>query len=351
MINNRLDDIIKCEIDISNPSVANLSVDEFILVVVPAPAEGEEYIEMGEIVSAKDLLKVGFARTDVAYKVANVAFEQKPSPRKIFYAVRKSDESVEEVMAKVAAKYEFYGIYFAKEAIKATEGDTEYFAIANYAEDNEKIFGFEIDNMDAVSLDVFEGGFFRTFAAKGNEPIALAMMAKCFGYDSGSETWAMQELTGIEADSLTDAQKATLDAKNVSTFLRYADSNIVIGGKVLAGEWIDVIRFRDWLKKKIQLTVFNVFKANIKVPYNDNGISLIEGAINKVLSEGQTRGGITTNKYDEDGNVTYAYTVTVPEAGALDEAVRKSRTLSGVTYTAQLSGAIHMVEIHGYLTF
>ncbi len=176
-------------------------------------------------------------------------------------------------------------------------------------------------------------------------------MAKCFGYDPGTETWAMKELATIIPSALDTAQKIELEEKYISRFLRYGGCNVTIGGAMLAGEWIDVIRFRDWLKNEMQIRVFNAIKVNRKVPFTDAGITMIEGQMIAALEKGQELGGINDTEYDEDGKELPGYTVTVPRASDLTEAERKSRRLTGCKYTARLSGAIHAVEIEGFLTF
>ena len=176
-------------------------------------------------------------------------------------------------------------------------------------------------------------------------------MAKCFGYDPGTETWNMKELATIVPSALSTDEKKSLEESNINSFRRYAGSNITFGGKMLSGEWIDVIRFRDWLKAEMQTNVFNALKTNRKVPFTDGGIGLIEGQMEATLSKGQTVGGIAPTEYDSDDNEIPGYTVTVPLASDLTEAERKSRKLTGCRYTARLAGAIHIVEIHGNLTF
>lgn len=186
---------------------------------------------------------------------------------------------------------------------------------------------------------------------KANRYAALAWMSKCFGYDPGTETWAMKELATVMPSALDTAQKKELEANNTGRFLRYGGCNITIGGNMLAGEWIDVIRFRDWIKNEMQIRVFNVIKVNRKVPFTDAGIAMIEGQMIATLKKGQQVGGIADTEYDDEGNAAPGYTVTVPRALSLTEAERKSRKLTGCKYTARLAGAIHAVEIEGFLTF
>ena len=120
---------------------------------------------------------------------------------------------------------------------------------------------------------------------------------------------------------------------------------------MLSGEWIDVIRFRDWLKNELQIRVFNALKANRKVPFTDAGIRLIEGTMDATLKYGQDIGGIVPTEYDADNNPIYGYTVTVPRASDFTEAERKARKLTGCKWSARLEGAIHAVDIGGNLTF
>lgn len=151
--------------------------------------------------------------------------------------------------------------------------------------------------------------------------------------------------------ALDTAQKKELEENNTGRFLRYGGCNITIGGNMLSGEWIDVIRFRDWIKNEMQIRVFNVIKVNRKVPFTDAGIGMIEGQMIATLKKGQEVGGIADTEYDDDGNPTPGFTVTVPRALSFTEAERKSRKLTGCKYTARLAGAIHAVEIYGFLTF
>ena len=361
MINNPLDDIITLNIDISNPE-ADIDWSDKILVIVPAPTTGTTTLTKATSISkAKELLEYGFAEDDVAYLAVKNAFEQSPCCSNLYVYVRQSKdsstESIKTALETAATQCQFYGIHITSYA--SVTADCK--AAADYAEENEKLFGFEYSDYSSFPLKSTD--YYRTFAVYSGEPdesdgetsdngyAALALMSTCFSYDSGSETWAYKKLEGITPSYISQTEKKGLDEKNVTSFLRYAGTNVTIGGKVLSGEWIDVIRFRDWLKSSMQRAIFNTLRKMPKVPFNDNGIALIYAAMNSVLAEGQTVGGITTDEYDDDGNVVRAYEITVPKASDLTEAQRKSRNLTGCTWTAKLAGAIHLVSIKGSLTF
>ena len=363
MKNNSLNDIINCNVDISSPGSNDQTFDTILLVVPGPEASGEKTMEKVTAISkADELLDYGFTTEDAAYVAATVAFSQKPSPSKFLVCIRTSTdgeyESITDTLNRANAEAEFYGVHLTM--FKDADDITSAMA---WTEANEMLIGFEYDDYETLPITNFE--YYRSFCMfsgnavgydadaqpEENDYATLAWMAKCFGYAPGSETWNLKELEKVVPSSLTSEQKKELGAKNINTFLRYAGCNCTIGGYVLAGEWIDVIRFRDWLKAEIQTRVFEAIKTNKKVPFTDNGIGLIEGAMEGTLKEGQDIGGIAPTEYDSDDNEIPGFTVTVPKASELTEEERKSRKLTGCRWSARLAGAIHIVEINGNLTF
>lgn len=369
MTNNKLGDIIKSEINISNPVVSEASFNKVLLVVpVPKtkPKPNQEMKVTTAISSQNDLLAYGFVAEDIAYKAAAVAFSQKPRPSEILVCVRKNTassgsavyENLNETLKRASGEKDFYGFH-----ITSFKDAADVKAAVTWAEENGKLYGFEYAEIGSCpvtnfnfyrSFGIFSGladGFTAEEQPEENAYAALALMAKCFGYKAGTETWHLKELSMVVPTVLSQEQKNALEEKNINRFLRYANTNCTIGGKVLAGEWIDVIRFRDWLEANIQTKCFNALKANPKLPFKDAGIGLIEGAINSALSESQDIGGIAPTEFDKDGNEVPGYVISVPRALDFSEADRKSRKLNHLTYTARLAGAIHLVEVEGSLTF
>ncbi len=368
--NNPLDDIVKCNIEISSPASSDATFDSILLVVKgPSGAEGDakEMEKVTAISNADELLDYGFSTKDGAYVAATVAFSQNPSPAELYICIRKASsgegavdgyESITDTLIRAGKEAGFYGVHLTD-----FKDPVDVRAAVSWVEANEKMFGFEYGGISACPVDNFS--FYRSFGmysgkadgyVDGEQPTenryaALAWMAKCFGYDPGTETWHLKELATVVPSALSTDEKEQLEKDHINRFLRYGGCNCTIGGTMLSGEWIDVIRFRDWLKAEMQIRVFNVMKVNRKVPFTDSGIGLIEGAIESVLKEGQDIGGIAQTEYNTDDEKIPGYQVTVPRASDLTEAQRKSRKLTGCRYTARLAGAIHAVEIEGFLTF
>lgn len=364
MKNNPLDDIIKCDVEISSPGSSDETFDTILLVVAGPTGKGTAVSGTTAISKADDLLDYGFTADSAAYVAATVAFSQSPAPDELYFVVRTKDtekdtyEDIATTLARANSEVSFYGVHLTD-----FRDSKDIEAAKTWVEANEKVFGFEYTDIDSCPVKNFS--YYRTFGifsglADGygtdeqpaeNEYAALAWMAKCFGYDPGTETWNLKELSTIVPSKLSSDQKKSLEEKNINRFLRYAGCNCAIGGSMLSGEWIDVIRFRDWLKNELQIRVFNTLKVNRKVPFTDGGIGLIEGVMNATLKDGQDIGGIAPTEYDDNDNPIYGYSVTVPKASDLTEAERKSRKLTNCKWTARLAGAIHAVEISGNLTF
>lgn len=377
VIRNNLDEIVNVDIEISTPASSDESFSN-MLFVVTAP-DGTETETIGtsviSISEPGDLSDYGFSSTHQAYIMATVAFSQSPEPDIIYVAVRQQQtdnggspaedsngnpvyEAMADCLNRAKEAGGWYGIALAKEFLNAADLE----ATIRWTESNKKLFGFTF--VDST-LPVTTTNFFRSFAVYGggvpdktttpdeNYYIHVAMMAKCFGYDPGSETWALKALAAVNPCKLTSTMKTYCDTNNITYFTTYAKKNITssMGGKVLGNEWIDTIRFRDWLKNDMQERVFNLLVLNQKVPYTDDGITAVEGKMEESLKAGQDVGGIAPTEYDDDDNEIPGYTITVPNSLDLTDAQKASRKLEGCKFKAKLAGAIQAVEINGNLVY
>lgn len=247
--------------------------------------------------------------------------------------------------------------------VLTSRAQADILAAADWTESVRKLFGTATAEAGAYNPEsttdtgylLYNGNYFRTFwffhkDAATDFPEAAAM-ARCFAILPGGESWANKKLAGIIADPLTETQYIAITSKNGNTFERFRNVSITQNGKVAAGEWIDVIRFRDWLQEEITVNVFNALVNSNKIPYTDEGIAIIEAQIRQALELGTRRGGIAPIEYDEDGNENYGYTISVPLSSNISANQKATRVLQDVSFTARLAGAIHIVEITGSLTY
>jgi len=236
-------------------------------------------------------------------------------------------------------------------------------AAADWTEAQRKILGTAIAEEGAKDASVatdtgsllMAGNYYRTHwwyhedAATDYPEVAIT--SRCFAIDPGGETWANKKLSGVTTDTLTETEYNAITAKNGNTFEKFRNITITQNGKTAAGEWIDVIRFRDWLQEEITTNIFNQLVNKDKIPYTDKGIAIIEAQIKAALKLGTTRGGVAPTEYDEDGNENPGYVVTVPLAYDISSTNKANRLLEDVSFTARLAGAIHVVDVTGSLTY
>lgn len=230
-------------------------------------------------------------------------------------------------------------------------------AIATWVEANEKLFvcascdGHIITSVLAGATDIAAAcqtsAYARTAVIYHPAPddfADAAWLGKCLPLTPGSETWKFKTLAGVAATSLTTTHFTNAKNKAANVYQTIAGVNITDGtpgGTVAAGEFIDVVRFRDWLRARIAERVYGLLVRKDKVPYTDSGIGMVKTEVQGALLEGVDNGGLASDP---------APTVTVPRAADCSANDKSLRKLTDVEFTGTLAGAIHNLEIAGTLT-
>lgn len=346
-----IDKIVQCDIAISEAVAIDGGYDT-ILIIGPLPKTpgGRLTPDVAGYTSTQDLKEAGFDTEDPVYIAASKAFSQTPKPTMVMVAVQKlSSGSTEKVDVTLDRAMGVSGWYCVCPAgIK----EDFYQSIADWVEANEKLCVCETTGISASPVT---DGMMRTaviHAAAENDCINVAFAAKFLSYDPGSEQWSFKTLNAISAQNLSSSDTTKLEERNISYYIRIGSMAMVQGGKVSGGEWIDTIRFRDWLKTTIQQKVLNLIVSVPKIPYTDPGIGLVYNAVKDALEAGVAAGGIAAPSASEDNSsLVPAYTIEVPRAADLDASERKSRRLPSVKWSAQLAGAIIAVKISGVLNY
>lgn len=155
---------------------------------------------------------------------------------------------------------------------------------------------------------------------------------------AGSNIWEQKTIVGLTVDTLTPDEISYIHGKNGATYENVGSVDVVIGGKCADGGWIDESIFVDWLKSRIQESVWSLLVNTRKIGYTSAGAAAIEGSMRSVMAEGIQVGGLADDP---------APVVTVPNVLNLSSAQRATRTLPDVTFTARLAGAIRATTISG----
>lgn len=367
-----LDNIVKCDISIESPVEDGTSFSRIMLVGNRPLTGGKDLKAVDKYASLSEVVDAGWQEDSDIYKAVRAAFTQEPKTEFIYIAVReeamnpdaggsgmegeedktaeavgdiKNLEKYADTVKRMIGMAGWYGLIL----VGAEKSD--YDEVANLIESAEKLFMFSTDKKESP---LSRSDYLRSIAfySESQEEFGhVAWMARCFSFTPGSESWAYKTLAGITPSSLTSREMRSLDEININYYITCASKNISKNGKAVGGEWIDVIRFRDWLKNQMQIKIFELFVKNPKIPFLDSGITLVENQMHEVLKSGQTVGGIADTEFDDNDEPVYGYRVTVPRAASLSSTQRKKRILPGCKFTARLAGAIHVAELQGSLIF
>jgi hypothetical protein len=243
----------------------------------------------------------------------------------------------------------WYGLAIAPESRVYVE------AAAAYAQTNKKYFQAKTADWNAADATVTSGdlgtelvGLSYTYTAPifhnyiaGTEWIDAALLGSTLSYEPGSATQFGKTLRGITADKLTAGQIAGLKAKRISRYMSQGGLAIVYEGRTPSKRFIDVTRFVDWQAITLQLAVFDVLTKSPKAPYEESGMTQIEGAMRTALTQGQTVGGLA-----KDTDIS----ITIPPVTSQTTADRAERQVKNIKWSARLAGALHGVKISGTLS-
>ena len=175
------------------------------------------------------------------------------------------------------------------------------------------------------------------------DPLAIAaLVGEAAGREVGSFTYKNLVLKGIEPEDLSDAEITAITTANGITFVTKAGDNVTTEGKAMSGEYIDIIDSKDYVISNLEYQTQKMLNTMGKIPYDNNGIAVLESAAVNVMNDAYNKGIIATN---EDG--TPGYSVDYATREETDENDRVIRKYAGGNFSFKLAGAIHEVEITG----
>jgi hypothetical protein len=169
----------------------------------------------------------------------------------------------------------------------------------------------------------------------------------------GSEFWAYTTLAGVSATILTESQRNAIVGTLGLPSLKYGSVYESVGGLNItelgatpgAGNYMDSIRFLDWVNANIQGAILTAFVAasnsGTKIPYTQQGIAFVCGLVLAVLKQGITNGGFAA---------VPAPAVPVPQLANISASNLSARNLPNIAWTATEAGAIQNAAVQGNVT-
>ena len=289
-------------------------------------------------------MEAGIDEESVAYKAAQLLFAQANAPKHIAVCAVTGAATVALSDAKLVDKG-------WRQLIVLSDGESEttpaQISTLVEAMDGKLYFaGLDVDDSTSITT----AGLRRTvlFYCDATEDVPVpvaALVGETSGRAAGSFTYKNLILTGVAAQELTDTEIDAIHKKGGITFVAKAGDNVTSEGKVAGGEYIDVIDSEDYIVQQIAYQTQKVLNTAAKVPYDNNGIGLLESVAKNVLQTAYNNGMIATNA---DGSP--AYTVNYGLREDTKETDRAKRHYLDGNFSFQLAGAIHTVEISGSIT-
>lgn len=353
----KIDRLVNVTIDLNTTAIAGKSFSDLLILGEHTLKDSARLLV---VTDPNELLDLGLSSTNPLYTAVATAFSQSSHVSQVFIGRKGSDENVTDALSAVARENnDWYGL-----ALVSREEDQVVLAAA-FAEANGKLFVtassdeklLQSSDKTDIASKLEAKQYYRSavmYSHKADEEYPeIALMSYAFTFYPGAETWNLKKLASVSYSPLSEGEYIAAAKKNATTFEKFNGSFAVTqGGKTAAGEWIDIIRFRDWLVQEVQINVTSVLiNAYGKVPYTDKGIELIGAAIRKALDLGVARGGIAPIELDEDNKEIPSYVISLPKASTISNNNKAKRILQDVKFSARLAGAIHVAEIKGNLAY
>ena len=327
---------VKVKIDLTKP-VGKLGFG-MPLVLEENATTAVAYTEcrnLGEVVSA------GFATTTKVYKAANTIFMQDNAPSKI--AVCAASGTAATWLGDVENTGKSW-----RQLIVVTESETTTSIsgtmTAIEALSNKMYFAdLAVDSTETITVSgINRTVLFYCDATDDYPSPAAALVGATAGLSAGSFTYKNMILKGIAPQALSDTKIDAIHTKGGITFVTKAGDNVTSEGKVAGGEYIDIIDSQDYIISNLEYQTQKTLNSMNKIPYDNNGIAILESVAVNVMRDAYNNGIIATN---DDGTAAYAVNYAKREDTA--ETDRATRRYIGGQFAFTLAGAIHTVEITG----
>lgn len=276
-----------------------------------------------------------FSTESKVYKLASRLFMQKPQPQEVA-VVGKSGTAVEGFKKVLEETNDFFFLICTDNSVETIKG------LSNLCQVNNKVYAVTVnDYEDAKKL--FEEVYDNTFVMyhDDSDSFVAEALAVVMSYKVGGKTAKFKTLQGVKAANVSLTQVNELHKNNLFTYVEKLGVLQTTEGKMLSGEYIDVILGEYWIRFRMEERMQRLALTQDKIPYTNRGIGMLVGVAELVLTEAVAMGIVEEGQYRVDYKVR-------EDVGSNEVALRK---YDYILWTAMLQGAIHTGQISGILTY
>lgn len=326
---------VKVTIDLVKP-IGNLGFG-FPLILAPNSASAVEYTVCTSI---EDVKKAGFDEKTDVYKAAYLMFLQDNCPTKIAVCAT-TEGAVAALPALISKEWRQLIVVNAADDEWATE-------IPAYIETTGKLyFATQATLPETAKYKEYDKTVAFVYRAEDDysKVAAAALVGATAGYEAGAITYKNIVIRGLKAEAMSATELETLHTNGAITVVEKAGDIVTSEGIVGSGEYIDIIDSKDWVVQNIEYQTQKTLNKMQKVPYDNNGIAILESVALNVLKTAYNNGMIATT---DDGNPAYAVNYALKE-NSTDADIAARKYVNG-QFSFVLAGAIHYVEINGEIS-
>lgn len=270
-----------------------------------------------------------------AYKLASRLFMQKPQPQEVAIVGKKGD-AVAGFKKVLEENSDFFFVTCIDNSVETIKGISQLCQVEN------KVYAVTVNKIEdakALEKEVFDNTFvmYHTDA----ESYAAEALTVIMSYKIGGKTAKFKTIQGVKECEISRTDLAELEKNNIFTYIEKLGVLQTTEGKMLSGEYIDVVLGEYWIRFRLEEALQRLALVEDKIPYTNKGIGMIVGETEKILSRAVDQGIVEEGQYKVD----YRLRQDVPSN---EVALRK---YDYVVWTALLQGAIHTGQISGILTY
>ena len=270
-----------------------------------------------------------------AYKLASRLFMQKPQPQEVAIVGKKGD-AVAGFKKVLEENSDFFFVTCIDNSVETIKGISQLCQVEN------KVYAVTVNKIEdakALEKEVFDN----TFVMYHSDPDSFAAeaLAVIMSYKIGGKTAKFKTIQGVKECEISRTDLAELEKNNIFTYIEKLGVLQTSEGKMLSGEYIDVVLGEYWIRFRLEEALQRLALVEDKIPYTNKGIGMIVGETEKILSRAVDQGIVEEGQY----RVDYRLRQDVPSN---EVAIRK---YDYVVWTAMLQGAIHSGQISGILTY
>lgn len=308
---------VKVKIDLKKP----VTKAGTWLPLIVSSGKDVAYKECG---SLEAIVAAGFAAESDTYKAADLMWKQDNAPDKIAVVGLATVSAVE--LTKIA-NYNWH-------AFIVVGGEAAVYEVTG------KVQFLTVDDVSGLSVVKNKE---RAVGLVHSDPLAVAaIVGNAAGMDAGSFTYKNMVLNGVEAMDLTDAEVEAIHAAGGFTAVTKAGDVVTTEGKTADGEYIDIIDAEDYVIQQLEYQTQKALNNTAKIPYDNNGIAILESVAVNVMKDAYNKGIIATSA---DGSPAYSVSYALKEN--TDAGDRAERKYLGGSFSFELAGAVHTVAITG----